>query len=89
MRTIRTRRDAEREARARKRDNDRNNRGSFQMEVAYSPATLAVGMRWQDPCEPEWSEVQSYAVWNIDYPMYGRADQVSDWISVGTTIPKR
>jgi hypothetical protein len=53
------------------RDNQRINDAEF----AYSPKTGAVGIRW--------SEDQIFRVFNIHYPMYGRNDEVNDWVSVG------
>jgi hypothetical protein len=62
---------AEREARSCLRDNQRINDAEF----AYSPSTGAVGIRWH--------ESQLFRVFNIHYPMYGKNEDVTDWVSVG------
>lgn len=49
-------------------------------EWAYSPKTGAVGMR----TDPD----GDYRIVNTKYPMYGKADQVKDWKSVGSAGPE-
>lgn len=63
-----------REAKARLQDNRRINDAEF----AYSPSTQAVGMRWH--------ESQMFRVFNTQYPMYKRSEEVVDWVSVGKGI---
>jgi len=70
---------ARREALARKRDQGGLNYDET-MEFAYSPSTFAVGCR-HDP------ETQ-FRVFNLHYPMYGRNDEVTDWVSVGVARPR-
>ena len=65
---------AEREALARLRENRRINDAEF----AYSPSTGAVGIRW--------FEESIFRVFNVRYPMYGRSEDVRDWVSVGKGI---
>lgn len=72
---------AKREAIARKSDNDGLNALGGQSEWAYSPTLFTVGMR-------EAGHGQ-YRVINVNYPYYGQADQVTDWVSVGVEKPKR
>ena len=48
------------------------------LEWAYSPSTGAVGERWEDG--------NPFRICNVNYPMYGRADEVTDWVSVGKGI---
>ena len=79
---------ARREASARLHESHRLNVGPGQPEYAYTPSTGAIGVRFQDPTEPEWSARQVFRVFNIYYPMYGRSEQVRDWVSVGMAIPK-
>lgn len=67
---------ARREALRRKSDQQ----GLNDAEFAYSPATGAVGIRWSDD--------QAFRVFNVNYPMYGRNDEVTDWVSVGKANPK-
>jgi hypothetical protein len=62
---------AKREAKARLRDSCAINDAEF----AYSPTTSAVGIRWESS-EP-------FRVFNVNYPMYRRSDEVADWVSVG------
>lgn len=70
-------RKAELEAKARLRDNRRINDAEF----AFSPSTGAVGIRWyatnQDGSE------HPFRVFNVNYPMYGKSEFVTDWVSVG------
>lgn len=73
---------AEREAKARLRDNRRWN----DCEFAYSPSTGAVGCRWNDETETSESFHLQYRIFNVNYPMYGRGDDVHDWVSVGRGI---
>jgi len=49
-------------------------------EWAYSPAHNTVGMRW-DPAT-------NFRVINEYYPMFGQADKITDWVSVGISLPK-
>jgi hypothetical protein len=65
---------AKREATARFNDNKRLNDAEF----AYSPLTGAVGIRWD--------ESQSFRVFNTQYPMYRRSEEVKDWVSVGKGV---
>lgn len=76
-------RDAKKEATARRNDGNGNNAIGGQSQWAYSPATGAVGMR--SAHEPE----STFRIVNVNYPMYGRADEVKDWVSVGQDSPKR
>lgn len=62
------------EAKRRLQDNRKLNNAEF----AYSPSTQAVGVRWD--------EDSIFRVFNISYPMYGKSEQVTDWISVGRGI---
>ena len=50
-------------------------------EFAYSPSTGALGIRNFDTDE--------YRVFNVNYPMYGRSSEVSDWVSVGVVTSKK
>lgn len=50
-------------------------------EWAYSPKYNTVGMRW-DP-------TTSFRIINIYYPMFGQSDKVTDWVSVGVSLPKK
>lgn len=69
--------DARREAIRRRNDQ----RGLNDSEYAYSPGTGAVGMRWD--------EDSIFRVFNVNYPMYKRNEQVRDWVSVGTAEDPR
>ncbi len=72
---------ARREANGNRRSNDRLNALGGQDEHAYSPTTGAVGQREAGTDTP-------YRIRNVTYPMYGRADEVRDWVSVGTEKPR-
>lgn len=63
--------EAKREAQSCLKDNERINDAEF----AYSPSTGAVGIRWPGDTY--------FRVFNVRYPMYGRSEEVKDWISVG------
>lgn len=63
--------DARREAIDRLNDNKCLNNAEF----AYSPLTSAVGIRFDE------SEI--FRVFNVNYPMYKRNEEVTDWVSVG------
>lgn len=52
------------------------------MEWAYSPSTGAVGMRWVESGE---ETPQPFRVPNVNYPMHGQSERVSDWVSVGVS----
>lgn len=71
--------EARREATSVLRAQDGLNAEPGLMELAYSPLTGAVGMRWVWDGEPD----GSFRVFNTRYPMYGRSEDVSDWVSVG------
>lgn len=73
---------AEREAKARKRDNDGLNALGGQSERAYSPTHNTVGLR-------EAGSDDSFRIPNINYPMYGHAQRVTDWVSVGCEKPRK
>jgi hypothetical protein len=79
---------AEREARKRLRWQSGLNPGADQIEYAFSPSTQAVGMRQVNE-DLGWVSDRGFRVFNIHYPMYGKAWLVSDWVSVGVTLPKR
>ncbi len=51
------------------------------IELGYSPSTGAVGCRW-DPSK-------RFGVFNLNYPMHGRSDEVTDWVSVGCARPSK
>ena len=80
-RIMKTAKEAKREAESRRQNGDGLNALGGQSEWAYSPSTFSVGMR----DDPE----QRFRIVNINYPMYGRAEFVNDWVSVGTEKPKR
>lgn len=50
-------------------------------EFAYSPSTFAVGIR---STNAKGEHDGNFRIFNINYPMYERDDEVKDWISVGT-----
>lgn len=50
-------------------------------EYAYSPSTFAVGIRSTN-AKGEHDGI--FRIFNIDYPMYGQDEKVTDWVSVGT-----
>ena len=49
-------------------------------EYAYSPAHFTVGIRNTDALD---NADGNFRIFNINYPMYGRDDEVTDWVSVG------
>lgn len=49
------------------------------IEWAYSPSTGAVGMRGDAS--------EAFRIPNVRYPMFGRAELVADWVSVGISGP--
>ena len=71
---------AKREALARKRDQGGLNPVET-LEFAYSPNTGAVGCR--SNFQGIHTDGGSFRVFNLNYPMYGRNDEVTDWVSVG------
>lgn len=78
--TPKNRDEAEATAIQRRKDNSNLNFND-ETEYAFSPSTFAVGMRnW--PGEP-------FRVFNVNYPMYGKSDQVQDWVSVGQVRSKK
>lgn len=48
-------------------------------EHAYSPSTGAVGARAAEDAAHGWP----FRVMNTCYPMYGRYEEVTDWVTVG------
>ena len=76
---------AKREAMARLREQHGMNAAPGLPELAYSPSTAAVGWRWNWGAEPH----EPFRVFNVNYPMYGRSDEVTDWVSVGIARPDR
>lgn len=49
-------------------------------EYAYSPSTFTVGIRNTDALD---NHDGNFRIFNINYPMCGRDDEVTDWVSVG------
>lgn len=74
LKSIANAENAKREAMAALRDNRRINNCEF----AYSPSTFAVGIRNWDG--------DTFRVFNVKYPMYGKDEEVRDWVSVGKGI---
>lgn len=54
-------------------------KGLGPVEYAYSVTYATVGQRNYG--------TDVYRICNIDYPMYGGSDQVTDWVSVGVANP--
>jgi len=73
---------AKQEATRRMKNNDGLNAIGGQCEWAYSPSKNTVGMREAGTESP-------YRIINVNYPFYGNANLVDDWISVGTEKPKK
>lgn len=70
---------AKREARAVLRDSHGLNSGHV-AELAYSPAFGTFGMRWSAHVG---DDSRPFRVFQTDWPMHGRSDEVTDWVSVG------
>ena len=68
----------------RKNENNFLNPPGGQCEWAYSPSTGAVGMR-----EATTGERGVFRVCNTYDSMYGRAELVTDWVSVGDEKPRK
>jgi len=90
FKNIRSAKEARAVARLERSLNNFLNAPGSQQEYAYSPSTWAVGFRWQfwreaGPDHP----LYPFRICNIHYPMFGRANEVTDWVSVGDTLPKR
>lgn len=76
---------AKAEAMSCRRDDNRLNTADCLIEFAYSPEHNTVGCRWREPgVEPG-----IFRIFNVNYPLFGHNERVTDWVSVGVCLPLR
>ena len=71
------------EALRRRKDNARLNPLGQCIQFAYSPTFNTVGCKWEDE-RPE----SGFRIFNVHYPMFGRSEEVNDWIALAPCLPK-